>query len=126
MNVMYCILFEFTIKYVVKYFKILFCECPWVPMDNKKICGYSNNGYLHGYGDEYEMNIYPTDRVWRTTTCNTTRSVDILVLKPIQCRCGWDNVLRDHVLSYQKHPLAVLQNLLDFPVTIKHIDHAIN
>jgi len=32
-------------------------------MDIKKICGYLHNGYLHEYRDEYEIDIYPVDRV---------------------------------------------------------------
>jgi len=32
-------------------------------VDIKNICGYSHNGYLHGYGDMYMANIYLVGRV---------------------------------------------------------------
>ena len=78
MNVIYCILFELQLKYVVKYLFLIFvntCGYPWVSVNVKKLCGYSHNGYPTdidtdtgwifikriGYGKLLPMSYLPVD-----------------------------------------------------------------
>ena len=75
MNVMYCILFEFTInilKYVVKYLFLFFCTYLRVPVD-----------ILYGYPDGYEyeyryvVDIYTASKVRGSYYPYPIRPVDI-------------------------------------------------
>jgi len=67
---MYCILFEFTTKIYCNYFYFFVNTrgYPWIFVYIKKICGFPHNGYPHGYGYGYEVDIYRTGKVRGATT----------------------------------------------------------
>ena len=76
---MLCIIFylNLRLKYVIKYFEILFCKYLRVPVDIKKMFRYLYNGYPHEYGDEFGADIYQASRVPGSYYLYLIRPIDI-------------------------------------------------
>ena len=55
---------------------LFFCKYPRIPVDIKKLCGYSHNRYLTNM-DTGMANIYPIDKILRSYYSYPTRLVDI-------------------------------------------------